>query len=68
MVQIGDRVRALRQQSGLTQEGLARVANVTTGTIIRLELGYHAPSMRTLRKVAAALEVRPSDLLDDDVA
>jgi transcriptional regulator with XRE-family HTH domain len=68
MSQIATRVRALRLARGETQEDVARRAGMPTSTYQRLELGYHVPSIRTLRKVATAFDVKPSELIDDDVA
>ncbi|HEY2303254.1 MAG TPA: helix-turn-helix transcriptional regulator [Acidimicrobiales bacterium] len=66
MVQIGDRVRTIRQENGQTQEALARAADVSNGTIIRVELGRNIPRLDTLRKIAAGLDVPIGDLLEDD--
>ena len=66
MSQIGDRIRTLRQASGQTQEGLARDARVSNGTIIRIETGRNQPNLETLVRIAAALDVAVSELLDED--
>jgi transcriptional regulator with XRE-family HTH domain len=63
MSQIGQRIRTLRQESGQTQEGLAREAGVSNGTIVRIEMGRNRPNLDTLAKIAAALDVAVSDLL-----
>jgi transcriptional regulator with XRE-family HTH domain len=68
MSQIGQRIRTIRKQNGQTQEGLARDAGVSNGTIIRIEMGRNRPNLETLAKIANALDVKASDLLDDDVA
>ncbi|HZZ55710.1 MAG TPA: helix-turn-helix transcriptional regulator [Trebonia sp.] len=66
MSQIGDRVRALREQRCETQETVARRAGMSLSTYQRVELGYHNPQIRTLERVAAGLKVKPADLLAED--
>ena len=65
MSQIGKRIRTIRQQNGQTQEAIARAANVSNGTIIRVELGRNTPTLDTLTRIAAALNVPVGDLLTD---
>lgn len=48
-------VRAKRRAAGLTQEALARAANISLRTLVRVENGGQG-SLRTLRGVAGALE------------
>lgn len=43
--QVKNRVFAIRQQSGLTQEELAQAVGVTRQTIIALEKGNYVPSV-----------------------
>ena len=47
----------------MTQERLARKANVSLAYISRLEIGMHDPKLSTLDKIAKALGVPVSDLL-----
>jgi transcriptional regulator with XRE-family HTH domain len=65
-VAIGDRVRELRKQRGLTQHDLARETNLTIKAIGELDRGeIHDPHLSTLIKVAEALDVSVSDLIGD---
>jgi XRE family aerobic/anaerobic benzoate catabolism transcriptional regulator len=66
MSHIGQRIRSTRLRNGQTQEGLARDADVSNGTIIRIEMGRNNPNLDTLAKIAAALDVPISELVDDD--
>ena len=68
MSQIGQRIRTVRQRNGQTQEALARAADVSNGTIIRIETGRNDPSLDTLTKIAAGLGTTVGDLLDHDPA
>lgn len=54
----------LRKQKGLTQEGLARKANISYHTIIKLESGgIKNPKAETILKLAEALSVTTDKLL-----
>jgi transcriptional regulator with XRE-family HTH domain len=66
-VAIGDRVRELRKQQGLTQEDLARAANLTSKAVGELDRGeINDPHVSTLIRVAEALGVTVSDLIGED--
>lgn len=52
---IGQRVRLLREQRGLSVAELARRADILRPNLSRLESGKHMPSLDTLERVAAAL-------------
>jgi ribosome-binding protein aMBF1 (putative translation factor) len=55
---IGEMIRELREQAGLTQAQLARRARTSQSAIARIEnADYDALKLETLRKVAAALDV-----------
>ncbi len=54
---------ALRHARALTQDGLARAAQVPRSTIANLETGEGNPSLTVLVKVAAALQVPMDELL-----
>ena len=54
----------LRKEKGLTQEGLARKANISYHTLIKLESGgIKNPKIETVVKLAEALEVSIDKLL-----
>jgi transcriptional regulator with XRE-family HTH domain len=59
---LGAAVRSLRKARGLTQEGLAHRADLTLGTVARLELAGSAPTWATVRAVARALGVTFAEL------
>jgi transcriptional regulator with XRE-family HTH domain len=60
-----DRLKTLRKAAGLTQEGLARAADISTATVARLEYAGLDPSWNTVVKLARALEVSPNHFLDE---
>ncbi len=57
-----DTLRRLRLASFLTQAELAHRSGVHALTITRLESGRTAPSTRTVRALAAALDIAPREL------
>ena len=58
----GERLRALRKNSGLTQQQLAEKSGFTASVIARYEAGGSLPRPQALEKLAAALGVPVSDL------
>jgi ribosome-binding protein aMBF1 (putative translation factor) len=62
----GNRLRELRVQRGITQEDLAREANLHPVQIGRVERGLGAPRLTTILRLARGLNVEPSELLSDD--
>lgn len=64
---VGQNVKAIRLQRGLTQERLAVYAGLTRETIRVIEHGKHSPSVSTLSKIARVLGVSVADLVSDKV-
>ena len=57
-------VKRLREAKGLSQEKLARLADVANNTLIKMETGENKnPTLETLKRVAKALEVGVDDLI-----
>jgi len=64
MSNISKTLRKLREAKGLSQEKLARLADVANNTIIKIEAGKNTnPTLDTLQKIAKALDVSIYDLL-----
>lgn len=61
-----DNLRRLRAVRVLSQADLAKIAGVSKPTIARAELGLIVPHPRTIRKLADALGVAPSDLISPE--
>jgi transcriptional regulator with XRE-family HTH domain len=59
------RLRELRLKAAMTQADLAAASGVSRNTINRLEGGFPNPSPSTMRKLARALKVKPTQLADD---
>ena len=58
------KVKRLRAAKGFTQERLAQRAKVSVGYIARLETGHHDPKLSTLKRLAKALGVPVTELLE----
>ena len=57
-------IERLRKAKGLSQEKLARLADVANNTLIKMESGKNKnPTLETLKKVAKALEVSVDELI-----
>jgi transcriptional regulator with XRE-family HTH domain len=63
VVYVGDNVRELRTLNALTQEELAERAGITATALSRIERNEAEPRPSTLRKLAAALDVKPRELI-----
>jgi transcriptional regulator with XRE-family HTH domain len=66
VVYVGEQLKKLRTLRALTQAEVAERAGVTTATVARVERNEIEPRMSTLRKLAAALEVDPAELVRGD--
>lgn len=66
-MKLRNRLKRLRLQNELTQEALAREVGVTRQTIISIEKGGYAPSVKLSLQLARALGVSLEDMfwLDD---
>ena len=60
---LGKRIRQFRESAGLTQEALARAADIGRVTLVRLENGEQTPRSKTLNAIAKALEIDVPELL-----
>ncbi len=59
-----NRIRELREAKGLTQEQLAELTNLSEGYLSRLENGKRNLSTKIMPRIAQALGVQPSELID----
>ena len=57
------RLRELRLREALSQRDLAELAGVAHTTVVRLEAGDPNANPSTVRKLAAALKVKPRELM-----
>lgn len=60
---LGEFIRGQRKMMELSQRELAKLTKVSDPYVSQLERGLHAPSVRVLRALAEALNVRAETLL-----
>lgn len=58
----GRAIKARRAEVGLTQEDLADKGEVARSFVSAMERGEKAPTVKTVWKLAKALDCKPSDL------
>ncbi|MBU0858497.1 MAG: helix-turn-helix domain-containing protein [Alphaproteobacteria bacterium] len=63
--EIGQRILAFRKAQKLTQEDLAGLAQIDRSHLSEIENGYKNVSIHTLKKLADALQVKMSQLVED---
>ena len=61
----GEKIKKLRRAKMLTQRKLGELCKIDEANIRKYENGKLNPSLPTIRKIAAALEVSISELVDD---
>jgi transcriptional regulator with XRE-family HTH domain len=67
MSPFGETVLAWRLARGMTQAALARAADVPRPNLSAIERGDREVTLRTLRALALALDVRPGALVDGEM-
>lgn len=64
METIGDKIKKLIKKKDMTQEELARKADIPYATLLKILNGtVENPTVKTMQKLAMALEVSVDDLL-----
>ena len=63
-VRLGENLRRLRMEKDLSQEAFAYEAKIHRTYISDLERGARNPTIRLIEKLALALDVKVSQLLD----
>ena len=64
LVQLGKRIRALREERKISQEELADRADIHRNYVSQIEGGKRNVSFYYVVKIARALQVSPSRLID----
>jgi transcriptional regulator with XRE-family HTH domain len=63
---IGNNLRKLRKKKGLSQEKLARLADISLNALTKIESGFaKKPTIQTVVKLAKALEVSIDELVKE---
>ena len=58
---LGDKIRQLRKEKGLTQEQLAEKLNIDNKHLSRIEKGIHKPTYHVILKLAEVLNINIYD-------
>lgn len=61
---IGKNIKRLRQDKGISQDRLSKLADLSLNTVVTVESGANPnPTIETLTKIAKALSVGVDDLI-----
>lgn len=61
---LAENLRKIREKKRLSQDRLAKLADVANNTIIKIEQGENKnPTLETLKKIAKALEISIDELI-----
>lgn len=63
LLHLGKLIQRLRSAKGLSQEGLAAVANVERSFVGKIERGESSPSFTVLLRIARGLSIPLSELI-----
>ena len=63
-IDFGQKVRALREEKGFSQEAFANYAEIHRTYMGGIERGERNPTLTTIKRIAEALDVCPSILLE----
>lgn len=65
-IKIGQRLKKIRTEIGMSQQALARALYVSQATLCKIERGYGLPSISTLFALAEFFNCKVSYLLCED--
>lgn len=61
---IGKNIKKLRQEKGISQDRLSKLADLSLNTVVTVESGLNPnPTIETLTRIARALDVGVDDLI-----
>jgi len=61
---LAENIKKARKKKGLTQEKLARLADISNNTLVKIEMGMaKEPTITTIAKIADALNVSIDELV-----
>lgn len=64
MSTIGKNIKRFRQDKGLSQDKLSKLADLSLNTVVKIELDESPnPTIETIQRIAKALEVSVDNLL-----
>jgi transcriptional regulator with XRE-family HTH domain len=60
---VGENIKRIRKEKGLTQKKLGELCGMNEVQIRRYEIGKANPKIKTIERIASALEVTPFDIM-----
>ncbi len=61
---IGENIKKIRKKKNISQDKLSKLADITHTTLAKIEAGINSnPTIKTLKKIADALNVTVDELL-----
>ena len=60
---VGKRIRELRNKGGMTQKELAEKADISTSYLCDIEVGRKNPSLRTLERISKAFGITMKEMV-----
>ena len=64
--QLGEKIKRYRKKSGLTQEKLAEIIDISSRNLSNIELGISYPKPETIEKIIQTLDVSIEELFSTD--
>ena len=64
---VGECIKAARKKAGMTQKELADKLGIPYQGISQYERGIRNPKIATVKKIAEALQVSPSELIPGEI-
>ena len=59
-----DNIKKYRKVQRLSQEELALMAKLDPKSIVKIEIGERNPTLKTIKKIASVLKVKPAELFE----
>lgn len=64
---LSENIRRMRKKKGLSQEKLARIADISNNTLVKIEMGIaKEPTITTVKKIAKALNTSIDELVEEE--
>lgn len=61
---IGNNIRRLRRSTGISQDRLSKIADLSLNTIVKIEAGKNPnPTINTLKRIAKSFNIKVDDLI-----
>lgn len=64
MSTFGKNIKRLRQEKGISQDKLSKLADISLNTVVKIEIDKNPnPTLKTIQKLSKALNVSINDLV-----